>query len=64
MLRDPVMPPALNDARCKNCSLAEACVPGALVAGRQAYHLRRLYVADPDGGSASAPAGAAKEVSP
>lgn len=37
------MPPPVNDARCPNCSLVEACAPAALVAGRQAFHLRQLY---------------------
>jgi CRISPR-associated exonuclease Cas4 len=41
--REGRMPPALNDARCRNCSLLDACVPSALVAGRQAYHARQLY---------------------
>lgn len=40
------MPPPVNDARCPNCSLLDACMPAALVAGRQAYHLRLLYVAE------------------
>lgn len=40
------MPPPVNDARCPNCSLVDACAPAALVAGRQAYHLRQLYVAE------------------
>jgi len=40
------MPPPVNDARCPNCSLVDVCVPSALVAGRQAYQLRRLYRAE------------------
>jgi CRISPR-associated exonuclease Cas4 len=47
MRRDGRMPPAFNDARCPNCSLVDACAPAALIAGRQAYHLRQLYVPDP-----------------
>jgi CRISPR-associated exonuclease Cas4 len=41
------MPPAYNDARCPRCSLVDACAPAALVAGRVAYHLRQLFVAEP-----------------
>ena len=41
------MPPPVNDARCRNCSLIDACAPAALVAGRQAYHRRLLYQLDP-----------------
>jgi len=41
-----VMPPPVNDSRCPNCSLTDACAPAALVAGRHAYHLRQLYVVE------------------
>lgn len=37
------MPPPVNDKRCPNCSLVDACTPAALVAGRQAYYERQLY---------------------
>jgi|SRR5579872_2330216 len=43
MRRTGAMPPPVNDGRCPNCSLVEVCAPAALVAGRQAYHLRQLY---------------------
>lgn len=41
------MPPAYNDARCPNCSLIDACVPAALVAGSVAYFARQLYQIEP-----------------
>jgi CRISPR-associated exonuclease Cas4 len=41
--RDGRMPPPVNDARCPNCSLADACVPAVLAAGRLAYQARQLY---------------------
>ncbi len=46
MRQTGVMPPPVNDARCPNCSLTDACAPAALVAGRHAYHLRQLYVVE------------------
>ncbi len=41
MLTSHVLPPAVNDARCKNCSLQDACLPS--VVGEQARfkHLQR-----------------------
>lgn len=47
MRRDGRMPPPVNDARCPRCSLADACVPAVIEAGRQAYHRRQLYRAEP-----------------
>ncbi len=39
MLKNRTLPPAVNDARCKHCSLQDACLPS--VVGEQA-RLRRL----------------------
>jgi CRISPR-associated exonuclease Cas4 len=46
MLLDCRTPPAQYDARCKNCSLLEACAPAALARGRQAYFKSRIYRID------------------
>lgn len=46
MRRTGEMPPPANDKRCPNCSLVDACAPSALIAGRQAYHQRQLYLLD------------------
>lgn len=43
------LPLPVHDARCTNCSLVDACVPFALVAGRQARHLRQLHRLDTPG---------------
>lgn len=39
MLRSGVLPPPVNDRRCTNCSLADACQPGAVAAmgGRRPF---------------------------
>lgn len=41
---DLALPPALNDGRCRHCSLLDACVPATVVAARAAYHERALFV--------------------
>ena len=43
MKRTGLMPKALNDARCPNCSLIDSCTPAALVAKSFAYYARELY---------------------
>lgn len=44
LLRERVLPPPPNDARCPNCSLFEACMPRVLrEKGRAARFLSRLY---------------------
>jgi hypothetical protein len=47
MQHSGAMPAPLNDGRCRNCSLWDACVPSVLAEARFAYHLRRLYVPEP-----------------
>jgi CRISPR-associated exonuclease Cas4 len=41
------LPPALNDKRCPNCSLLDACVPATVVAARQARLTAELYTLPP-----------------
>lgn len=48
MQREGRLPPPVNDARCPNCSLVDACAPAALVAGRLAYYARQIYVLTPE----------------
>ena len=44
MLSSGILPPAVNDARCKECSLKEICQPEALAAqGLRARLLRTLF---------------------
>jgi CRISPR-associated exonuclease Cas4 len=43
LLRDGETPPPVDDARCPNCSLNDACVPSVIAAARQAWHARDLY---------------------
>lgn len=38
------LPPAVNDARCPNCSLNALCVPETVHRARQTHHLRELYL--------------------
>lgn len=47
MLRSEVTPPPVNDARCPNCSLVDACVPEVLAEARLEWHVRDLYRVDP-----------------
>lgn len=37
------LPPAVNDARCPNCSLNTLCVPETVERARQSYAARQLY---------------------
>ena len=37
------LPPALNDKRCPQCSLLDACVPATVVAGRHARLSQQFY---------------------
>jgi CRISPR-associated exonuclease Cas4 len=41
-------PPPVNDARCPNCSLVDACVPAVIEAARLEWHLRELFRVDND----------------
>ena len=41
------MPPPVNDKRCTNCSLVDACIPDALVTSRSKDLNRDLYKIDP-----------------
>jgi CRISPR-associated exonuclease Cas4 len=38
--RGSALPPAVNDARCPNCSLRDACMPETVVAARRIPHSR------------------------
>lgn len=38
------LPPAVNDKRCPQCSLLDACVPATVVAARASWLAARLYV--------------------
>lgn len=40
------LPPAVNDARCPNCSLNTACLPETVERARQKHHARQLYRLD------------------
>jgi CRISPR-associated exonuclease Cas4 len=43
------LPPALIDrARCRKCSLFDACVPDTVLAARAAWHGHNLFVASPN----------------
>jgi CRISPR-associated exonuclease Cas4 len=48
MLASPVLPPPVNDKRCRNCSLKELCQP-AIVDDqvRYARHLAELFGGEP-----------------
>jgi len=37
------LPPAVNDARCPNCSLNNACVPETMERARASFAIRELY---------------------
>lgn len=43
MLNDGDLPPPVNDARCRHCSLADACLPEALVTARGLRVADRLF---------------------
>ncbi|MCC6728997.1 MAG: CRISPR-associated protein Cas4 [Chthonomonadales bacterium] len=43
MLRTGELPAPVADARCRNCSLADACVPEVLAQARLDWHVRDLY---------------------
>lgn len=42
-LRRGMTPPPVNDARCPNCSLIDACVPAVIAEARMEWHLRDLF---------------------
>lgn len=47
LLRGKVLPPPVNDNRCRHCSLQESCMPAAVgEKNRAAALLRTLFVAD------------------
>ena len=41
LLREPVMPPPVADARCNKCSLRDSCMPDSVAAGSRAKILYR-----------------------
>ena len=46
MLASEVLPPAVNDARCKHCSLQDSCLPAVVAEGARLKQLARtLFVA-------------------
>ena len=51
MLRSGTLPPPLNDARCRDCSLADACVPEVLATARHSAAQQDLYHAPEEGRS-------------
>ena len=51
------LPPAVNDARCPNCSLITACVPETVERARQSYAVRQLYRIDLEAETAGMGAG-------
>lgn len=48
MQREGRNPPPVNDTRCPNCSLVNACVPAVLEEARLAWHSRELFRVDMD----------------
>ncbi|HVB21701.1 MAG TPA: CRISPR-associated protein Cas4 [Ktedonobacteraceae bacterium] len=47
MLKDRIMPPAVNDQRCDKCSLIESCLPNVVVRpGRLQYYRSSLFKVD------------------
>jgi CRISPR-associated exonuclease Cas4 len=51
MLRSGTLPPPLNNARCRDCSLADACVPDVLETARHTATEHDLYHASEEGPS-------------
>jgi CRISPR-associated exonuclease Cas4 len=56
MLQAATLPPPVADARCKNCSLIESCLPFVLTSGRRLAYLQRslfnpIPVAEAEDGS-------------
>ena len=51
MLASRTLPPAVNDARCKHCSLQESCLPSVVAETNRVSRLVRLLFAtsDPEG---------------
>ena len=49
MMGKPTLPPAVADARCKNCSLIESCLPFVVSEqGRNQRYQAQLFVVEPD----------------
>lgn len=48
MLATGILPPPVNDARCKECSLKELCQPEAIAARERQAELRRQLYAEDD----------------
>jgi CRISPR-associated exonuclease Cas4 len=42
------LPPAFNDARCRHCSLLDACLPASVVAATAQTHFRKLFTPPPN----------------
>jgi CRISPR-associated exonuclease Cas4 len=51
MLRSGTLPPPLNDARCRDCSLVDVCVPDVLETARYSTPQQDLYRAPEEGQS-------------
>ncbi len=49
MLSSAYMPPPVDDARCKQCSLIDLCQPHALTVLRAEERAHRKYLFDPEG---------------
>jgi CRISPR-associated exonuclease Cas4 len=50
LLAQSALPPAVNDARCDDCSLHDICQPEAVAAkGAVAHAIRNLYHEENDG---------------
>ncbi len=43
MILNGIIPPPVNDIRCRNCSLFEVCMPEVIIEARYDWHLRDLY---------------------
>ncbi|NUQ69977.1 MAG: CRISPR-associated protein Cas4 [Chthonomonadales bacterium] len=48
LLRTGVTPPPVNDSRCPNCSLIDACVPEVIEQVRASRLERSLYIPEPE----------------
>lgn len=48
MLSSKIIPPPVNDPRCKHCSLLESCMPSAIAEQRQSSLLKRTLFEIPD----------------
>lgn len=46
LFKDPRLPPAVNDARCKNCSLLEICMPELTHIQKRPHWIKKLFLDD------------------